>query len=139
MEQFADYGHALVSMALFALLLLALSPLSALHKGNSGVEAGGTPPEDYSNRTYRLHRAQQNGSETLPVFVAVTLVAIVAGASPFWVNLLASLVLASRILMLFLHLQGIGKPHGGVRSFAYVFGWACMAILAVMGLVAVFF
>ena len=85
-----------------------------------------------------MHRAYQNGAETLPVFVAVTVVAMMAGASPFWVNLLASLVLVSRLLMLFLHLRGIGTPHGGVRSFSYVFGWACMAILAVFGVAAVF-
>ncbi len=138
MEQFAEYGHALASMALFGAILLALSPFIALAKGGAGVESGGTPPEDYTNKTYRLHRAYQNGTETLPVFVAVTVVAMVAGASPFWVNLLASLVLVSRLVMLFLHLRGIGKPHSGVRSFSYVFGWACMAILAILGVVAVF-
>ncbi len=138
MEQFAEYGHALISIALFAVILLALSPLIALSKGAAGVESGATPPEDYSNKTYRLHRAYLNGAETLPVFIAVTVVAMIAGASPFWVNLLASLVLVSRLLMLFLHLRGIGKPHSGVRSFTYVFGWACMALLAVFGVVAVF-
>ena len=138
MEQFAEYGHALVSITLFAVILLALSPLIALSKGAAGVESGGTPPEDYSNKTYRLHRAYQNGAETLPVFIAVTVVAIVAGASPFWVNLLASLVLVSRLLMVCFHLRGVGTPFSGVRSFTSVFGWACMAILAVFGVVAVF-
>jgi len=138
MEQFAEYGHALVSIALFGAVLLALSPFIALAKGSAGVESGGTPPEDYTNKTYRLHRAYQNGAETLPVFIAVTIVAIAAGASPFWVNLLASLVLVSRLLMLFLHLRGVGKPFSGVRSFTYVFGWACMALLAVLGVLAVF-
>ena len=138
MEQFAEYGHALISIALFAGILLALSPIIALSKDAAGVESGATPPEDYANKTYRLHRAYLNGAETLPVFIAVTLVAMIAGASPFWVNVLASLVLVSRLLMLFLHLRGIGKPHSGVRSFTYVFGWACMALLAVFGVIAVF-
>ena len=136
MEAFAAYSHALAALVIFTLIILALSPFSALAKQKAGLAPGATPQEDYAEKAYRLNRAYLNGCETLPAFLTVTLVAVLAGAAPFWVNLLASVVLVSRIVMILIHLQGSGKPHGGLRSVFYVIGWACMAGLALMALVA---
>ncbi|GGH21525.1 Uncharacterized conserved protein, MAPEG superfamily [Cribrihabitans marinus] len=138
MEQFAEYSHALSALVLFAVVVLVMSPFSALAKQGAGLAPGATPKEDYANKAYRLNRAYLNGCETLPAFLTVVLAAILAGASPFWVNLLASLALLARLVMLFVHLQGVGKPQSGVRTFAYVGGWACMLLLAVLALVAIF-
>ncbi|GAB5436461.1 MAPEG family protein [Falsiruegeria mediterranea] len=138
MEGFAEYSHAIASLVLFTLVVLALSPFSALAKAGKGLAPGATPEQDYSDNAYRLNRAYLNGTETLPAFVAVTVAAMLAGASPFWVNLLASVVLVSRIIMLVIHLRGIGQPNNGPRSVFYVLGWACMVALGIMALVAVF-
>lgn len=138
MEAFAAYSHALAALVIYTLITLALSPFSALAKQKAGLAPGATPREDYAEKAYRLNRAYLNGCETLPAFLTVTLVAIMAGAAPFWVNLLASLALAARVIMIFIHLQGIGKPHSGPRSVFYVVGWACMVGLAILALVAVF-
>ncbi len=138
MEAFTAYSHALASVALFAVIVMLLSPLSAVKKGGKGLAPGAEPPQDYSDPVYRMHRAFQNGADTLGIFVAVTGVAILTGVSPFWVNLLASLVFVSRVIMLVIHLRGVGSPHNGPRSFAYVAGWLCMMILAILGLVAAF-
>ncbi|MBO9450253.1 MAPEG family protein [Tropicibacter sp. R16_0] len=138
MEGFAEYSHAIASLVLFTLVVLALSPFSALAKAGKGLAPGATPEQDYSDKAYRLNRAYLNGTETLPAFVAVTVAAMLAGASPFWVNLLASVVLVSRIIMLVIHLRGIGQPNNGPRSVFYVLGWACMVALGIMALVAVF-
>lgn len=138
MEALAAYSHALAALIAFALIVLALSPFSALAKQNRGLAPGATPAEDYSDRTYRLNRAYLNGCETLPTFLTVTVAAMLAGAAPFWVNLLASLVLVTRIAMLAVHLTGAGKPHTGLRTVFYVAGWACMIVLALLALLAVF-
>lgn len=138
MEAFAEYSHAIASVMIFTLIVLFLSPFSALAKQNKGLAPGATPDQDYGDRAYRLNRAYLNGTETLPAFLAVTVAAILAGASPFWVNLLASVALLARIVMLVIHLRGIGKPHSGLRSVFYVLGWACMVLLALMATVAVF-
>lgn len=138
MELFAPYAHALASVALFAVVVMAFSPFSALQKGKKGLAPGAEPPADYADPAYRLHRVFQNGTDTLAIFVAVTMVAVLAGADPFWVNLLASLVLVSRIVMIVLHVAAIGSPHNGPRSIAYVAGWLCMLVLAILGLVAAF-
>ncbi|TMV07993.1 MAPEG family protein [Ruegeria sediminis] len=138
METFAEYSHAIASLVIFTLIVLALSPFSAISKQGKGLAPGAAPEQDYADKAYRLNRAYLNGTETLPSFVAVTVAAILLGASPFWVNLLATLALVSRIVMLVVHLQGIGKPHSGIRSVFYVAGWACMVVLALMALVAAF-
>lgn len=138
MEAFAAYSHALAALVIFTLIILALSPFTGLAKQKAGLAPGATPPEDYAQWAYRLHRAYLNGCETLPAFLTVTAAAILAGAAPFWVNLLASLVLVSRGIMIAVHLRGIGRPHSGLRSVFYVIGWACMAGLAILTLVTVF-
>lgn len=138
MELFAEYGHAIASVVIFTLIILFLSPLSALAKQGKGLAPGATPEQDYSDKAYRLNRAYLNGTETLPAYAAITVAAILMGVSPFWVNLLASVVLVSRLVMLFVHIRGIGKPHSGLRSVLYVVGWACMFVMGIMALVAAF-
>ena len=137
MESFAEYGHAIASLVLFAVIILLLSPLSALAKQKGGMAPGATPSEDYADRAYRLNRAYLNGTETLPAFLTVTVGAMLAAVDPFWVNVLASVFLVSRVLMLAIHIGGVGAPHSGLRSVTYVLGWACLVAIAVMTLVAV--
>ncbi|GLT10560.1 MAPEG family protein [Sulfitobacter porphyrae] len=138
MEQFSDYGHAIMSLALFGLIGLLLSPISAARKSADGVTAGDMPAADYSNASYRLSRAYMNAMEMSGMFAAVTVAAILAGASPFWVNLLASLFLISRVVVAFVHIRGIGKENLGLRTMIYTFGWACCVFLGLMAVVAVF-
>tara|TARA_R110002049_G_scaffold23545_2_gene83278 strand:+ start:92097 stop:92513 length:417 start_codon:yes stop_codon:yes gene_type:complete len=137
MEQFSDYGHAIMSLALFAIVALLLGPISAARKSADGVAAGDLPPADYASASYRLSRAYLNAMEMCGMFTAVTVAAILAGASPFWVNLLAALFLISRIAVAFVHIKGIGRENIGPRSMIYAFGWACCLILGVMAVVAV--
>lgn len=134
MEQFSLYGHAIVAMAAIGAMQLIMSPLSAMQKTKLGLAPGANPEQEYGSATYRWHRAYGNLAETVGAFVAVTVAAMLAGASPFWVNLLASVFLISRIVMAVVHVKGIGKPDGGARSIAYVVGWAAcigLALLAV--------
>lgn len=138
MEVFAEYSHAIASLVIFTLIVLIMSPFSALAKQGKGLAPGATPDQDYSDRAYRLNRAYLNGTETLPAFLSVTVAAILLGVSPFWVNLLSSVALVARVIMLVVHLRGIGKPNSGLRSVFYVLGWLCMVVLGLMALVAAF-
>ena len=137
MDGFETYGHALVSVAGTVMLWVGMGPVSATMKEKAGAAPGGTVPEDYSNPAFRWHRAYANLTESLPAFAAAVMVAVLAGASPFWVNLLASLFLVSRIAMAYVHVQAIGKPAGGLRSILFGVGWAATAIIAVFGILAV--
>lgn len=138
MDIFEPYSHAIVAMAGLGIMQLIMSPLSAMQKTKLGLAPGATPEQDYGSATYRWHRAYGNLAETVGAFVAVTLAAILAGASPFWVNVLASLFLVSRVVMAVVHIKGIGGADQSVRSFAYVFGWAMCIALGVMAIVNAF-
>ncbi len=138
MEAFAEYSHAIVAIALTALIGLAINPFSAIWKTSKGVTAGGPPNADYEDPAYRMDRAYQNLTEMMGIFTGVTAAAILAGASPFWVNLFASLFFVSRIAVAYVHVKGIGKPVQGPRTFIFVFGWACCIALAVLAIWAAF-
>jgi len=138
MEAYAEYSHAIAALVIFTLVVLLLAPFSALAKQGKGLAPGATPEQDYADRAYRLNRAYLNGTETLPAFLTVTLAAMLLGASPVWVNWLASIALVARLAMLVVHIRGIGKPHSGIRSVLYVVAWACMFVLGILALVAVF-
>lgn len=138
METYAEYSHAIASLVIFALIVLMLAPFSALAKQGKGLAPGATPEQDYADRAYRLNRAYLNGTETLPAFIAVIMAAVLLDASPVWVNWLASIALLARMAMLVVHIRGIGKPHSGIRTVLYVLGWACMAVIGVLALVAAF-
>ena len=138
MSAFAEYSHTIVSIAVFALMTLLLAPLSAARKQKEGLVVGSTPAADYGNPTYRWYRAHLNASETIGVFTGVAVAAMLAGASPFWVNLAASLFLASRIGHAIVHVAGIGRPDFGPRSILYTVGWLMCIVLAVLAVLAAF-
>lgn len=136
MEQFSAYSHAIVSLAVFAILGLLISPIAAARKSGEGVTAGSMPAADYGNLTYRINRAYLNAAEMAGFFALVTIAAILAGASPFWVNWLASIFLISRLAVAFVHIRGIGAQNMGPRTMLFVLGWACCVVLALLAIFA---
>ncbi len=138
MEQLTEYGHALASVALFALIALFLSPWIGMLRANAGLAPGEMPRADYRDRTYRIARSYQNTVEMVGVFGAVVAAAALAGATPFWVNLFASIALLARVAMIFVHIRGIGMPERGPRSLLFGLGWLMMVLIALMALVAAF-
>lgn len=137
MEQFAEYGHAIVALAVFALIGLIMGPVAAARSTAAGYAPGEVPKADYGDATYRLMRAYQNAMEITGMFTAVTLAAILAGSSPWWVNILASVFLISRIAVAAIHVAGLGRPNMGPRTIVFLVGWACCVVLGVMAIVAV--
>lgn len=138
MEPVQQYGHAFVSLAGIVLLWVVMNPLSAVKKAGKGVPSGGAPVADYADPAYRWYRAYMNLTEILAPFAVAVLAAILTGANPFWVNVLASLFLLSRIAVAVVHVRGIGKADGGTRSILFAIGWAICGALAIMTVVAVF-
>ena len=105
MEQFAAYGHAIVAMAGTAIFGLPQPALGDAQIGDWSGTRLRSPTADYSSAVYRWHRAYGNLTETMGFFVAWSLAAILAGASPFWVNLSCLDLLSSAGLVLaFVHI-----------------------------------
>ncbi|WP_179378461.1 MAPEG family protein [Jannaschia marina] len=131
-EALAPYAHALAALGGWAIVMLVLIPVSVAGKPRGRTESG-HPVRDYSDPAYRRSRAFRNAIEITGPFVAATLAAILVGASPFWVNLLASLFLVSRIAMAAVH---IGTENQTARSACWFVGLLCclgLALLAVFG------
>ncbi|MFM1815882.1 MAG: hypothetical protein RLZ98_2577 [Pseudomonadota bacterium] len=138
MDQFSEYAYAIASMAGFVLLTLAIGPFAAGRKARDGLVSGASPTPDYSDLTYRLWRAHLNASEMMGVFVAATVSAILAGAAPSWVNIIAVLFFLSRIAHAVVHIAGVGAADYGPRTYLFIFGWFMCAFLALMAIFAVF-
>lgn len=132
MDAFAAYSHALAAMAGWSILMMVLSGFSTIGRSPENRAECGLPKRNYADPSYRRTRAFANAIETTGPFIAATVAAILIGASPFWVNLLASLFLVSRIVMAYVHIATENQP---ARSAAYVIGWLCMVGLAVMAFV----
>lgn len=133
-EIFAPYAHALASLGGWAILMLVLTFLSVVGKPRARTESG-HPVRDYSDPVYRRSRAFMNAIETTGPFIAATVAAILAGGSPFWVNLFASLFLATRVAMAVVH---IGTEIQPLRSVFWVVGLICCIALAVIAIFGAF-
>ncbi|MCX7566250.1 MAPEG family protein [Sulfitobacter sp. F26169L] len=135
MDQFAQYSHAIASLALWALLVVGLSLNSTRGRTAENRCGCGKPKRDYSDPAYRSERAFMNAVETSGPYVAATLAAMLAGASPLMVNILASVFLVSRLVMAFVHIR---TENQAMRSVSYVIGWFCIIITAVLAVIAAF-
>lgn len=134
-DQFAEYSHAIAALAIWALMSIILGGLSTVGRTAETRSDCGKPIRDYANPVYRRERAFANAVEVSGPFIAATLAAILAGAAPFVVNLLASIFIAARIVMAVVH---IGTENQPMRSAMFVIGWLCMIGLAISAIWAVF-
>lgn len=135
MDSFAAYSHALVALAGWGLLMMILSGLSTRGRRADNRAECGLPKRNYADPSYRAHRAYANAMESTTPFLTGTLVCILAGAAPFWVNLFAALFLVARIAMAYVHIATENQP---ARSATYVVSWVCMLVLGGLALVAAF-
>ena len=124
------YAHAIASLALWALLMAALLTGSTLGKARARTESG-MIVRDYSDPAYRRDRAFRNAIESNGMFVAAVVACILAGASPFLTNLLASVFVVARVAMAAVHVFTENQP---MRSAFWSVGALCILGLAVMGL-----
>ncbi len=124
----AAYGHALVALAGWAVLMPVLAILAVATPYGERTPSG-HPVRNYDDRGYRAHRAQMNAIEAAGPFVAATAAAILAGAPPFWVNLLASAFLVARIATAAVH---VGTVNQTARSATWAVGLLCTLGLAIL-------
>ncbi len=136
METFTAYSHAIAALAIWALMSVVLAGLSTIGRTDEDRCACGKPRRDYANPVYRRERAFANAVEVSGPFIAATLAAILAGAAPFMVNLLASVFIVSRIAMAYVHIR---TENQAARSICFMIGWLCMIILALMAARAAIF
>ncbi len=134
-DAFAAYSHATASLALWGLLMTVLMLMSTAGRTPENRTESGLVKRNYADPAYRRHRAFANAIETTGPFIAVTVAAILTGANPFWVNLLASVFVVARIVMAVIHIATRNQP---ARSAAFGVGLLCILGLAGLAVVAAF-
>jgi len=133
MEIFEAYSHAIASLGLWAILVCVLAAYSTVGRTAENRSDCGKPKRDYSDPVYRRERAFMNAVEGGGPFIAATVGAVLIGASPFMVNLFASIYLLARIAMAVVH---IGSENQMLRSLCFIVGLLCILGLAVMAVAA---
>lgn len=132
MQDFASYGWALAAVALYAVMTQVLNAATGIRKGKLKMVPGAHHEPDFNNPAYRLDRTYMNSVEMMVFYTALVLTAIMAGASPLWVNLFAVAGLLLRITANILYLRGIGGQYGGLRTGLIIGASAvniCLALL----------
>lgn len=128
-----QYDFAFIFLALLCLVTLIQNFLLAPIAFASNEQEPGMPVRlDHNALSFRAIRTYQNSIETLPVFGFALIVAIIAGVSPWWVNLIAGVYLGFRLLFWAIYYSGIGKVTGGPRTIAFVGGLIANVALAIM-------
>ena len=135
MEAFDAYSHAIASLALWPFIQIVLSMLSNVGLSAENRTDNGMPKRDYADPAYRRSRAFGNAIEMSGPFIAATVAAILAGASPFMVNVLASVFVVSRIVTAVVHIRTENQM---MRSLTWMVGLICVVILAIMAVLAAF-
>ena len=134
MESVAPYAFGIISLLIFVLIVLVQSALVGASKAKAGMVPGSEPDADYDQPLYRMNRSHQNGVEIMPAAAVALIIAILAGVSSWWVNLLMGLFLLTRVIYVLIYAQNIGKPTQGVRTMVYVAGWATLVVLCLMAI-----
>lgn len=129
MEHFSNYSHAIAALGLWALLNVILGMVSTRGRTAEARCDCGKPKRDYANPVYRADRAHMNAIENSGPFIAATVGAILVGAAPFWVNVLASVFILARVAMAVVHIRTENQP---MRSLCFVVGMVCILGLSVM-------
>ena len=134
----AAYNPALLALTFLCIVVLIQSFLAGfIGLGKGGGEVAGMPLKGgHDDLCFRTLRTYANSTENLPAFGIIVFLAIIAGAAPGWVNWLAWIHVAARLIYWAIYYSGIGKVSGGARSMTYAAGWLANLILAGVALVA---
>ncbi len=138
MEYAASYKLALLSLTLLAFMIPMQGFVAIFLKSVKGdTPPGQTPLGDHRDRKVRAERAHLNSVENFSPFAAALIVAILAGAMPWLVNLLAATYVISRMAHWVIYFNAIGKHEGGPRTLVFILGWGISLGLAVLAFATV--
>jgi uncharacterized MAPEG superfamily protein len=137
-EQFAQYGYAIASVAVYAVIAQILSMATGIRKDSVGLAPGAPHAPDYGDPSYRLDRTFMSTMEMLGIYTVIVFAAILAGADPFWINLLASAGMLLRVVSNSVYMRGIGKPYGGLRTYLVSVASVINLAMAVLAIAAVY-
>ncbi|MDD9909232.1 MAG: MAPEG family protein [Ahrensia sp.] len=129
--QLAAYQPALAALIILCLAVLTQGFLAGVLGLAGGEQVAGMPLKgDHGLRSFRILRTYGNSTENLPVMLATTGLAIIAGVSAALVNWLVILHVGIRLAYWAIYYSGVGKVGGGLRTISYVGAFMMNVMLA---------
>lgn len=127
------YRLSILMLAALSVILMVQNFLTAPLAYVKQEETPGLPLQGgHANLSFRAVRTYQNSAESLPMFIAALLAAIVVGASPAVVNTASVIYVIARLLFWWIYYAGIGRSAGGPRTMIYVVSLIANAVIAVV-------
>ncbi|MEP2662194.1 MAG: MAPEG family protein [Marinomonas sp.] len=133
----ANYQLSFAVLAALSLSTLVQNFLTALAFQTEEQTPGMPLNFGHSKLSFRVLRTYSNSTESLPAFGWALLVAVIAGASPSFVNWLAGIYFVFRMAFWAIYYSGVGKIAGGPRTMAFVGGLVTNIVLAITALWAI--
>jgi uncharacterized MAPEG superfamily protein len=116
---------ALATLFLIQTIVMDVTAIRAKHVPGMPVTSG------HDSLHFRATRAHANTNENFPIFLVLTLTAMLLGASPWWTNALAGTFVASRLV----HMLAYYLDLRLLRSAAFGIGLtALVGLLAGVGM-----
>lgn len=126
----AAYKTSFIVLATLSLVTLIQNFLAAPLAFANEEQIPGMPLRlDPTKLSFRAIRTYANSTETLPTFLTVVIVAIASGVEPSVVNVIAAIVLWSRIAYWVIYYSGYGRHAGGPRTIVFVGGQLANIVL----------
>jgi uncharacterized MAPEG superfamily protein len=135
--------HSVIALVFYALWALALVLMIAtdrvllILKGQMKANAFASGIPHGTESYWRINRAHINTTENLAIFAAIVLAGWVAGMETATFNLLATIVVAARIVQSVIHILSGSVPATWVRTLAFAIQVICEIWMAVLILTAV--
>ena len=129
----ADYYATFLAFTVLCIAVLVQSFIAgAIGLGKSDEVPGMPLKGNHADFSFRTLRTYANSCENLPVFGFTVILAIIVGVAPVWVNWLAGIHVALRLLYWAVYYSGVGKVEGGPRTIIYAAGFFANVALALV-------
>lgn len=131
------YSWSIVGLVAAALIPLVLAGMVGPAKGKAQGIGGPVQDARDENPVFRLDRAHGNAVESVPPFLGLAVLAMLAGIGAGILALLVWAFAAVRVLHAVVYIRGGTPARGGnLRTFVYLAGLLLSLVLAVLTVIA---
>ncbi|RTE85949.1 MULTISPECIES: MAPEG family protein [Gammaproteobacteria] len=139
MVDLSAYTGSLLWLGILLLMVMVQWVIASGAKAKRpGAIPGVIPAElGHGDFVFRAWRTHQNTVENLGTILGGAVLAILAGASPVWVNVLLTIIVLGRLLHMILYYSIATEKNPSPRSWFFILAWLANLALIILGIVAV--
>ncbi|CUS47902.1 MAG: putative relative of glutathione S-transferase, MAPEG superfamily [Idiomarinaceae bacterium HL-53] len=138
MLDLSAYYGSLLWLGILLVMVMVQWLVASYAKAKMPGAIPGVIPADlgHHNFVFRAWRTHQNTVENLGTMLGGAIFAILAGASPVWVNVMLTIMVLGRLLHMVLYYGIATEKNPSPRSWFFMLAWFANFALIIMGLVA---